>query len=304
MRCLPLLGALFLATISLANAQIQVSAQTQRSNFLLYERVVVYVTIQNVGGTDLILNNNEGRPWLSFMVAKHGSVNDFPVQQERKSDTEPLTLKVGESKTLAVNITPLFSFREEGEYRASAVVDLPGEGQIISDPVPFTVLNGRAVWSQQRSVDGMERTYSLVRFSPKIDSTQLYLRVESPDENLVYANIALGEIVSSIDPEVYFDPAGNLHVLQPVALGTYLYTRADGDGKIIHQGVFKSAPTPGSGMDFVPPRLMKMNDGNVLVYGGLEDNPGTPRQRLSDTQNVKKADSQTPAPTSTPEPAQ
>src|SRR5277367_2899156 len=104
MRCLPILGALFLAATSLASAQIEVSAQTQRTNFLLYERVDLFVTIQNVGGTDLILSNNEGRPWLTFMVSKHGRVNDFPVQQERQSKPEPLTLKVGETKTLSVNL--------------------------------------------------------------------------------------------------------------------------------------------------------------------------------------------------------
>src|SRR5208283_4870234 len=104
MRCLPVIGALFLAATSLATAQIQVSVQTQRTDFLLYERVDLFVTIQNIGGTDLILDNKEGRPWLSFMVAKHGRVNDFPVQQERQLNPEALTLKVGESKNLRVNI--------------------------------------------------------------------------------------------------------------------------------------------------------------------------------------------------------
>ena len=289
MRCLPVFGALFLAATSLATAQIQVSVQTQRTDFLLYERVDLFVTVENIGGTDLILDNKEGRPWLSFMVSKHGRVNDFPVRSERQSNPAPLTLKVGESKTLKVNLTPLYSFREAGEYRASAVIDLPGEGQIISDPAPFTVLKGRTVWSQVHPADGSERTYSLISFAPTIDTTELYLRVEDPADNLVYANLALGQLVASTDPGAYFDPAGNLHVLQPVALGTYLYTRADPDGKIIHQTIFKSAPEPGSGADLVPPRLMKTGDGNVVVLGGLEENPNAHRERLSDSQGVKKA---------------
>jgi hypothetical protein len=296
MRCLPIIGALFLAATSLATAQIQVSVQTQRTNFLLYERVDLFVTVENVGGTDLILDNNEGRPWLSFMVSKHGRVNDFPVRPERQSNFAALPLKVGETKTFAVNLTPLFAFREEGDYRACAVIDLPGEGQIISDPVPFSVLNGRTVWSQVHSVDGSERTYSLIRFSPTIDSTELYLRVEDPAENLVYANLALGELVASTDPGVYFDPANNLHILQPVALGTYLYTRIDPDGKIVHQRIFKSAPMPGTGLDLVPPRLAKIDDGNIIVLGGVEENPDTPRERLSDSQGVKKAAAQTDSP--------
>jgi hypothetical protein len=289
MRCLPLLGALFLAAPSLAAAQIQISAQTQRNDFLLYERVDLFVTVQNVGGTDLVLDNNEGRPWLSFMVSKHEHGNDFPVQPERKANFPGLMLKAGESKTFKVNLTPLFAFREEGEFRASAVVDLPGAGQMISDPVPFTVLNGRTVWSQVHAVEGSQRTYSLITFSPNINGTTLYLRVEDPVENMVYANIALGQIVASIDPEVFFDPAGNLHILHPVAPGAYLYSRADPDGKILHQAIFKSAPSPDTPFGTVPPHLVKIDDGNVLVSGGLTEDANKPRERLSDSQGIPHA---------------
>ena len=77
MRLPAALGVLcFLATISFASAQIQVTAQTERSYFLLYERVDLLVTIVNQGESDLILNNDEGRPWLSFIVSKH---NKLPV---------------------------------------------------------------------------------------------------------------------------------------------------------------------------------------------------------------------------------
>jgi hypothetical protein len=222
MRVLAALGALcFLAGGSVALAQVAVSAQTERSDFLLYERVDVIVTLTNASENDLVLDNSEGHPWLSFLVSKH---NRLPVSPERSATFKPVTLKVGETKTLRVNITPLFSFREEGEYRAQVVIDLPGNGQIISDGVPFTVLRGRQVWSQTRPVDGSQRVYSLIRFSPQPDRTNLYLRVEDPSENVVYTNLSLGEVVAYVDPEVFFDPQGNLHVLQPIAMSTYLYT--------------------------------------------------------------------------------
>ncbi|MDB4793424.1 hypothetical protein OAG63_00150 [Methylacidiphilales bacterium] len=281
MRCLALVGALwFWAASSIAFAQIEVSAQTSRSTFLLYERVDLHVTIANIGDTDIILNNDEGHPWLSFLIAKH---DRLPVSPERRSDFQPLTLKVGESKTLSVNITPLFSFREAGDYKASAVVDLPGQGEIISTAVPFTVIEGHKIWSQQRAVEGSQRIYSLLRFSSTPDSTQLYLRVEAPDENTVYTNIALGEMVSSVDPEVFFDPKGNIHVLHPIALSTYLYTRADPAGKILDQRIFKTFRE-------VPPRLTKLDDGDVFVAGGLVENPDAPREKLSDAQGIKKPD--------------
>jgi hypothetical protein len=270
------IGALcFLATGSLAPAQIQVSAQTERTDFLLYERVDLLVTVANAGESDLVLNNEDGHPWLSFLVSKH---NRLPVRPERQGTFKPISLKVGETKTLRVNLTPLFSFREEGDYTAAAVIDLPGEGQIISDSVPFTVLHGHQVWSETRPVDGSQIVYSLLRFSQQPDTTDLYLQVEDPSENIVYANLALGEVVAYIDPEVFFDPQGNIHILQPIALGTYLYSRADPKGKILHQGIFKT-------FQLIRPRLTKLEDGNVIVVGGLEENPNAAPETLSEGQN-------------------
>lgn len=288
MRLSAALGVLcFLATISFASAQIQLSAQTTRTDFLLYERVDLLVTITNVGENDLVLDNNEGHPWLSFLVSKH---NKLPVRTERQATFHPLSLKSGETKTLRVNLTPLFSFREEGQYTATAVIDLPGEGEVLSDNVPFEVQRGSKVWSDARPVDGTQRVYSLLRFSPKPDETKLYLRVEEPNDNLVLANLALGDVVAYVDPEVFFDPQGNLHVMQPIAMGSYLYTRVDPAGKVVHQAVFNTYQE-------IRPRLTKLEDGNVIVVGGLEENPDEPRELLSSGQKKtvsqieKRADS-------------
>jgi hypothetical protein len=277
---------LFLAVSVSASAQqvIQLSAQTQRTNFLLYERVDLIITLTNISGTDIELSNDEGRPWLNFQVMGEQRRDTFlPVHSERQSNFAALTLKANETKRLRVDITPLFSFRSEGNYRVSAVVDLPGEGQIVSDPVPFTVQKGRVVASDIRSVDSIERVYSLVRFSPSSDATSLYLRVAAPSENVIYANYALGELASSVDPTMLFDPQGNVHVLQPTSMGTYLYSRTNPDGKVLDQRLFKSGVDPDSGL-MVGPRLVKIDDGNVIVRGGRSQNTA-PRERLSDTQH-------------------
>jgi hypothetical protein len=275
MRHLAALGALcFLVSGTYAPAQISVSAQTERSDFLLYERVDLLVTVANASESNLVLGNDEGHSWLSFIVSK---ADRMPVHPERQSTFQPVTLKVGETKTLRVNLTPLFTFREEGDYKAAAVIDLPGAGQVVSESVPFSVLRGRSVWSETRPMDGTQRIYSLIRFSPSANTTSLYLRVEEPDDNVVLANLALGEVVAYIDPDVFFDPQGNLHVLQPIAMSTYLYTRADPAGKILHQGVFKT-------FQQVRPRLTKLDDGSIVVSGGLEENPNAPRESLADGQ--------------------
>jgi hypothetical protein len=138
-------------------------------------------------------------------------------------------------------------------------------------------MRGKEVWNATRPVNGTERVYSLIRFSPEPDQTNLYLRVEEPNDNLILANLSLGEVVAYVDPEVFFDPQGSLHIMQPIAMSTYLYSRADAAGKIVHQGIFKT-------FQEVPPRLAKLDDGNVIVQGGLEENPNTPRDTLSQGQ--------------------
>ena len=95
-------------------------------------------------------------------------------------------------------------------------------------------------------------------------------------------------MVASIDPTMLFDPQGNVHVLQPMAQGTYLYTRADPDGKLIAQRLFKSTlADDGSGMR-VRPLLTKTDDGSVLVSGGLQQDLNQRHERLSDTQQGQK----------------
>ncbi len=278
-----LLAAIFLFAAAVAvHAQVQISAQTTRSIFLLYERIDVIVTLTNIGNTDLELNNDEGRPWLGFMVMGESIEHNFmPVHSERQSNFAPMTLKAGETKTLRVNITPLYTIRAEGNYRVSSVIDLPGEGQVVSDPVAFSVQRGHTVVSTVRVVDTLERNYSLIRFSPSPQDTSLYLNVEEPSENTVYANFALGPIVSSVDPTMLFDPQGNVHVLQPMALGTYLYTRTNPDGKVLAQRIFKTA-------NQIRPQLIKIDDGSVFVSGGISEDPNAPRERLSDTQRGEK----------------
>lgn len=289
MRFLAALGLLcFLASGSLAMAQLSVNAQMGRdgADYLLYERVDFIVTVTNTSESDLVLDNEGDHPWLSFMICKHDTL---PVRPERQAFFKPLTLKQGESKTLRINLTPLFSFREEGAYTAQAVVTLPGAGDLVSQEVPFTVLRGTKIWSQQRPVAGSDRVYSLLRFSPKPDMTELYLRVEDPADNVVMANVGLGQIEAFVDPQVFFDPQGNIHVMHLISMSTYVYTRADQDGKIKHQGVFKT-------FQEVPPRLKQMEDGNVYVAGGMEQTQEMTRESLSAGQKGGQANAPEPQP--------
>ena len=246
-----------------------------RSHFLLYERVDVVVSLTNIGNSDLQLNNDEGQPWLSFLVmGEHEQHTFLPVHSERQSNFAPLTLKMNETKTLRVNITPLFTMRAEGNYRVSAVVDLPGAGQIVTDAV---AVHHRARACPCSTRCGWWTRWNAITrssaFRPTRRTRAFICASNRPSENTVYSNYALGPLVVSIDPTMFFDPQGNVHVLQPMSQGTYLYTRTDPDGKLLAQRLFKSTMADdGSGMR-VRPLLVKSDDGNVYVSGGLQQDP-------------------------------
>ena len=164
-------------------AQIQVVAQTSRSNFLLYERVDLLVTVTNIGENDLILNNDEKRhPWLSFLLSKHVQQNYMPIRQERDSNFAPVTLKAGENKTLPVNLTPFSPSREEGEYRVAAPSSTcRGRARLFL--ITFPSMCSRNQNLEPDASGGRFRTHLFSRsvFLPDSDTTELYLRVENPD---------------------------------------------------------------------------------------------------------------------------
>ncbi len=208
MRLLAALGLLlFAATVTPALAQIHIDAKMGREggDFLLYERTEMFVTLTNTSDTDIVLDNEGSRSWLSFMICKH---DKMPVRPERQALFKTLTLKQGESKTLRVNLTPLYSFREEGGYTAQAVVTLPGAGDLTSREVPFTVMRGKTVWSQQRPVEGTDRIYSLIRSRPSRTRPSCISASRSRPTMWSWPMSAWGRWKAYIDPQVFFDPAG------------------------------------------------------------------------------------------------
>jgi hypothetical protein len=265
-----------LFTSASALAQIQVNLEAKRTTYLLYEAVPVTVTLGNTSEYDLVLRTDGHHPWLSFLMTRVSDGN--PVRADQTSDFEPVTIKPGESKSLTINLTPLHAFREVGQYKVRAVVELNGQ-QYLSAPYSFTVTNGQQIWTATKPYQGTEITYSLIRFTPHIESTFLYLRVEDTKENLVYANHKLGEVVAYNPPQSLFDASGLLHILHNQGQGTYHYVRIDPHGQIQAQMNYAS-------FNQSTPMLRKTEDQSIMVQGGRAENEFTARERLSAAQNL------------------
>ena len=271
---LPVLAlGVLLASLGAARAQLQVGLETDRFNYLVYEPLAVHLTIENLAGFDLLFQDGEEKPWLTFFITR---ADHSLVMPDQKIAGKDLKVAAGESVSLNVDITPLYRMRETGVYKIQAVIDVAGR-EYLSTPIQITLENGQRIWSETRSIEGSPRTYSLVRFAPNMQGTNLYLRVEDAAQNLVYSNALLGEIVDVAVPQIFFDNAGQIHILQLNGNATYHYTRASADGTILSQSVYDSVAMS-------QPQLVRQSDGGILVVGGRQENDSTRRERLSDNQ--------------------
>jgi len=260
-----------MATLILLPAQIQIGVQIDRDQFLLYEPIPVKLTILNNSGSPLKVSGD----WVSFIVTDRSGTS---IRADNKLTIEPLELESGSRKTISINITPLYSIRELGVYHIQGVVDVNGT-QYVTPISIVNVANGVSVWSESRPMNGVQRIYSLLRFSPSSTNTQVFVRIEEPTENKVYATYSLGDMVSFITPESKFDSQGDLHVLHPKGQGYYRYSRISASGVLQNQADYRSSPQG-------RPALQSGADGLVMVQGGQSLVGSVKRERLSQGQKL------------------
>jgi len=269
-------GVLSLMAVTAAQAQVQVQFSQERNLYLQYESIDLTLTLTNVTDGPILLNtDSEGKSWLSFLVFdQSGSV----VNREKDVDVGQVKLAVGETKRISVNILPFYAIRSTGGYNAQAVISIPGLTPVMTGKLYFTIGRGETIWTKDTYNTGVKRVYSLVRFLDVTESN-LYLRVEEPNQNLVYSTVKLGRIVAFADPVVEFDALGNIHIVQVIGSRNYRYTEADANGRLLKQEDRSAV------VGMMVPTVARANDGTVQFVGGFTKKDVTERVKLSETQS-------------------
>ena len=132
--------------------------------YLLYEPLVLKITLTNNSGQDLVFEDTgDGRSWLDFLVTNDS--NRAVIKKDHTASFKPLVLSDGASKSLQVNVTPLYNIRETGSFHLQVVVQVGGR-EFVSSPTQVTIVNGQTIWQSKRTVEGSLLTYSLIRFHP------------------------------------------------------------------------------------------------------------------------------------------
>lgn len=253
-------------------AQLDLRLETSQSCFLQFAPIPIQVILKNFGAQPLQLGSQEEVPWLEVIVQSN---DGLMIRPEKPLAPPTVTLAPGQSQTLPLDLAPHFLIREPGGYRARASVRLANGETLLTESLAFLVGRGEVVWSVPRGQGRDRRIFSLLRYyeDPNVG---LYLRVELPEQNLVYPARRLGPYLPIGKPSAEFDDKNHLHILHVVAPGEYRVSVVNQDGRLLREELRQEGGQK--------PRLRRSPDGLIDVEGGTVILPSHLREKLSTLQ--------------------
>ncbi len=263
LKCLIL--ALVLIAPVVASAQVQVKLDIPRRLYMIYEPVIVRVSIKNFSGRDIVLRDGDGKHWFNFDILHTNGAMVMP--KTRNYELNPLELKAGQTLQRKINLTPLYAMQEYGGHRIRANVYLADTGtEYTSNVKKIEITEGHLMWQQEVGVPGStdSRLVSLLSFRlPQGD--RLYIRIADEKNGVIYSNAKLGRLLSLYKPQIVFGRENVIHVLHHAAPRNYLYTKMNLDGEVLERETYL-APK-------YDPVLRVNEDQMVFIVGGVPEQP-------------------------------
>ncbi len=257
-----------LALAPVCHAQISVNMEIPRRLYMVYEPLIVKVTITNLSGDRIMLRDTEAQQWMSFEINRTDGMSVQPISHEYK--LEPLVLDVGETAQRSVNLTPLYSMREFGTYRLRLNIHSEEMDRYFHSAVrQVDITEGRKMYEQIVGVPGGGGNRKVTLLShrhPK--GNRLYIRIMDEDEGTVYANTQIGRLLTFGDPRIEFDITNDVHILHMTSPRTFIYTYMSLNGEVLSRATYRSTERH--------PRLGRNASGMVEVRGGILDEPVPP----------------------------
>jgi hypothetical protein len=267
-RCLVWFTVL-LALAPVLHAQIEVSLKISRRLFMAYEPIVATVTITNLAGRDILLQDAEGQKWFGFSITNS---EESPVPpRDMNYQVSPLSVPAGQSVKRKVNLNELYPVNDFGLYRVRASIYFADMHKYFSStPAGVEISEGKVVWRQVVGVPegqegaGSNRVITLLTFR-QLKDNELYARIEDPDAGIMFCTHPIGRVLVEEAPQVVLDDQNQVHVLQLVGPKTYTYTRIGLNGEVMEQTSYNQLKSK--------PHLKKIANGNVAVAGGQLEEP-------------------------------
>jgi hypothetical protein len=272
-----------------SNAQVQVDVALKRSLYMVYEPLICNVTITNLSGGTLTLEDTPREKWFGFQIETVDGRPLPPINPDYRN--QPVEIEAGQRLTRSINVTPLYPLSEFGTYRLRATVYSSQIGKyFISPQLNVEITEGRQLWQQTVGVpeglgEGRTRTFTILAHRlPR--TTMLYLRIEDKAAGIIYCTTQLGRFITFASPDIEIDGGNQIHILQNTAPKAFLYSHFDVNGKVIKQQAYQAYDSK--------PYLVRKPDASVAVVGGV---PYDPKAPPPEQQLPKLSDRPVPLPT-------
>jgi hypothetical protein len=280
---------LLLVLVVSSNAQLQVDVALKRSLYMVYEPLICNVTLTNLSGGTLTLEDTPREKWFGFQIETVDGRPLPPINPDYHN--QPVEIESGQRLTRSINLTPLYPLSEFGTYRLRAAVYSSQMGKYFLSPqLNVEITEGRQLWQQTVGVpeglgEGRTRTFTILAHRlPR--TTMLYLRVEDREAGVIYCTTQLGRFITFASPDIELDGGNQIHILQNTAPKAFLYSHFDVNGKVIKQEAYQAYNSK--------PYLVRKPDASVAVAGGV---PYDPKAPPPEQQLPKLSDRPVPLPT-------
>jgi hypothetical protein len=279
-----------------AFAQIQVSLQFPRSTYLLNEPTLAKLTLTNLAGRDLYLEDSPASgPWCRLEVKNLRGGYLSPKRDH--ISFPPVSLPTGQSVSRSVPLTDFFHLPEPGQYQLRVSVFFEPTKNTFFAQSSFSADSGRLEWTQTVGVPegrqnaGAYRTFSVMSHQ-RLDGIFLYALLEGKSEGIRFAPVPLGRMLSAMRPQAQVDASNNLNVFHAISDSEYVLSQINVDTGRSGQARYRSL-TPRSGR----PTLARNEEGRLAILGGVRiteeelESEKSGRVLLSDRPNVVPAPS-------------
>jgi hypothetical protein len=250
-----------------ARAQIVVTLQMNRAQYVVGEALPATVTITNHSGQDLIFQSDGRKNWLDFVVLSGGGM---PASPNGRNTFGAVKIPVGQMMHRDVDLSRLFRMTEAGSFSVYAVIRLPGtkdREEFTSNRVLFSTSTARPYWSQKIGVRGspdQTREYRILNFAGGRTS-QLYVQLVDCRTGSPIQTYSLGEVLLFRKPQITVDRDQNLHVFYLVSPTLWAHSRVDSNGRFLGRELHQRGAED--------PVMVTMSDGTVTVGGGTAYDP-------------------------------
>lgn len=274
--------------------QIQATLQFPRTTYLLNEPTTAKLTITNLSGRDLFLEDSpEHGPWCQLEVK---NLRGGHVSPRRDHLAFPaLSIPSGQSVSRNVLLTDFFHLPQPGQYQLRANIFFAPTRSTFYAQSSFTADAGKLEWTQTVGVpEGREnageyRTFSLLSHQ-RSEGIFLFATLEGKSEGIRFPPYPLGRMLSAMRPQAQVDPRNNLYVFHALSDAEYVLSQVDVDTGRFGQARYRSA-TPRGGR----PTLARNEDGKLAILGGMRisdaeiEAQNSGRVLLSDRPNIQPA---------------